>query len=65
MTERQPRLHAVVDDEGPVCACGAPAALAVGYRGESASVFQCVRCAIVDRRTPFFHRKLNSPLELP
>lgn len=47
------------------CACGAPAASAVGYRGESASAFQCVRCAVLDRRTPFFHRKLNSRLEWP
>jgi hypothetical protein len=47
------------------CACGAPAALAVGYHGESASVFQCVRCATADPRTPFLHRKLNSTLEAP
>ena len=40
------------------CACGAPAALAVGYYGESGPVFQCVRCATADPRTPFSHRKL-------
>lgn len=41
------------------CACGAPAALAVGYYGESAPVLQCVRCATADPRRPFFHRKLD------
>jgi len=41
------------------CECGAPAALSVGYEGESGPVLQCVRCATADPRTPFFHRKLN------
>lgn len=48
-----------------VCACGAPAALSVVYRGEIAPVDQCVRCATADPRAPFFHRKLNSTLEWP
>lgn len=47
------------------CACGAPAAVSVGYRGENLPVLQCVRCATADTRSPFFHRKLNSPLEAP
>jgi hypothetical protein len=58
-------LQAADTEHAPRCACGAPAALAVGYRGESQSMFQCVRCATTDRRTPFFHRKLNSRLEAP
>lgn len=47
------------------CACGAPAAVSVGYCGENGPVLQCVRCATADKRSPFFHRKLNSPLEAP
>ncbi len=41
------------------CECGAPAALSVGYYGESGRVLQCVRCATADPRTPFAHRKLD------
>jgi hypothetical protein len=45
--------------EVPSCACGAPAAWGVGYKGESGTVFQCERCAVEDRRTPFFHRGIE------
>jgi hypothetical protein len=58
MSSPRVRIREQYLGESPTCACGAPAALAVGYRGESASVFQCVCCATVDRRTPFFHRDL-------
>lgn len=44
----------------PHCACGATAAFGVGYHGEGATVFQCTRCATEDRRTPFFHRDVQS-----
>lgn len=54
-----------IDSESGRCACGAPAAVSVGYRGEAGPVLQCVRCATADKRSPFFHRKLNSPLEAP
>lgn len=47
------------DEVADRCACGAPAALSVGYRGESAPVLQCVRRARNDRRTPFAHRELG------
>jgi hypothetical protein len=46
------------EDPAARCDCGAPAALAVGYRGESAVALQCVRCATADPRTPLFHREL-------
>lgn len=45
-------------EQADTCACGAPAALSVGYHGESEPEYQCVRCATADPRTPFFHRKL-------
>lgn len=32
------------------CACGAPAALVAGYRGEPAPELQCARCATADPR---------------
>jgi len=47
-------------DDIPRCACGATAAFSVGYHGEDATVFQCVRCATADRRTPFFHRDVQT-----
>ncbi len=58
-------LHARDTEDAPLCACGILAALAIGYHGARATVYQCVGCATADRRTPFFHRKLNSRLEFP
>lgn len=37
------------------CACGAPAALVVGYRGERGPELQCVRCATADPRAAILH----------
>ena len=35
---------------GDRCACGAPAALVTGYRGEHGPELQCARCATADPR---------------
>jgi hypothetical protein len=54
-----------LDEQDAQCACGAPAAMEVGYRGESATVRQCVRCATVDPRSPFASRSLAGTRMLP
>ncbi len=58
-SRRASRSAPAEDDTAERCACGAPAALTVGYRGEPGPVLQCVRCATTDRRTPFMHRNLT------
>lgn len=45
------------------CACGAYAAVSVGYRGATEYVLQCARCAAADTRKVSFRHELNPSRE--